>query len=297
MKRLVFLCALLLTTSDAFAWGEAGHLMSNEAATLGLPAEMPHFFHRAYPQLVWLGYDPDRWKGSGDSADADNNPEHFLDYEYLAGLDLPRDRYEYLALMEKSGRLRQKGITNAEAGFVIWRIAELSEQLTGQFRQWRSSLPESSERAFLERSIINTAGILGHYVADAANPHHSTINFNGWVLPNPNGYAVDCGTHSRFESTFVSHAITIGDITPRLAEPKLRTDYFRTAIAQIEESNALTEKLYQLDRDGAFEIFGPVSTEGVQFAAERLASGSSLLRDLWWSAWKNSEQRRRRSST
>jgi hypothetical protein len=294
MKRLALLCAFLLTTSHALAWGEAGHLMSNEAATLGLPADMPHFFHGAYPQLVWLGYEPDRWKGSGDSADADNNPEHFVDYEYLAGLELPRDRYEFIALMERSGRLRQKGITNSESGFVIWRIAELSEQLTGQFRQWRNSSLEPSARTSLEQSIINTAGLLGHYVADAANPHHSTLNFNGWVLANPNGYATDCGTHSRFESTYVSHAVSLNDITARLRPAQIRTDYFQTAIDQIEASNALTEKIYQLDRDGAFDIFRPTSAEGLDFAADRLAAGSSMLRDLWWSAWKNSEQRRRR---
>jgi hypothetical protein len=294
MKRLPLLFALLLTTTHAFAWGEAGHLLSNEAATLGLPADMPQFFHHAYPQLVWLGYEPDRWKGSGDSADADNNPEHFVDYEYLAGLELPRDRYEFIALMEHSGRLRQKGITNSESGFVIWRITELAEQLTGQFGQWRRTTLDPSQRASLERSIINTAGLLGHYVADAANPHHATMNFNGWVLPNPNGYAIDCGTHGRFESTFVSHAISLGDITPRLAPPQLRTDYFKTAIEQIEASNALTESLYELDRDGAFDIFRPVTQEGRSFAADRLAAGSSMLRDLWWSAWKNSEEKRRR---
>ena len=292
MKKLALLIALLLSTTNAFAWGEAGHLLSNQAATLGLPADMPQFFHRAYPQLVWLGYDPDRWKGSGEASEADNAPEHFIDYEFLAGLELPPDRYKYLELMERSGRLRQKGITNSESGFVIWRIAELTEQLTGQFRQWRSRSLDSSERLFLEHSIINTAGILGHYVSDAANPHHTTLNFNGWVMPNPDNYAIDCGAHSRFESTFVSHAIAIDDITPRLADPRLREDYFQTALAHVQESNARVEQLYQLDRDGAFDIFRAVSVEGRAFAADRLAAGSSLLRDLWWSAWKNSERRR-----
>jgi hypothetical protein len=43
-----------------------------------------------------------------------------------------------------------------------------------------------------------------------------------------------------------------------------------------------------MDRDGAFDVFRPVSPEGKAFAADRLAAGASLLRDIWWSAWRNS---------
>lgn len=292
MKRLVlFAFALLVPAAQVSAWGEKGHSIVNEAATLGLPNDMPHFFYRAFPELVWLGYDPDRWRNAGESLDAVNPPDHFLDYEFVAGLDLPPDRYEYLALLESSGRLRQKGITNAKPGFVPWRVTELTEKLASQFRQWRSSRPGSSERQFLERDIINTAGVLGHYVGDSANPHHSTINYNGWVMPNPKGYAFDCGTHSRFESVYVSHAVDTKDVTPKLAAPVLRTNYFGTALDFIKQSNALVEPLYQIDKAGGFDIFRPVSARAFGFTTDRLAAGASMLRDLWWSAWKNSAKR------
>jgi len=80
-------------------------------------------------------------------------------------------------------------------------------------------------------------------------------------------------------------------VTPRLAAPVLRTDYFKTALESIKATNALVEPLYKLDRDGAFDIFRPVSPQGKAFAADRIAAGASLLRDLWWSAWKNSGAR------
>ncbi|MGZ8832511.1 MAG: hypothetical protein ACXW19_04855, partial [Thermoanaerobaculia bacterium] len=146
MKRTLIAMAMLAVSTSAFAWGEAGHLMSNEAATLALPTDMPHFFYRSFPELVWLGYQPDRLRGAGVSLDAVNPPDHFLNYEFLAGLDLPPDRYKFLALMERSGRRAHLGITSSEAGFLPWRIAEMSEQLTAQFRQWRFSAAGSSER-------------------------------------------------------------------------------------------------------------------------------------------------------
>jgi hypothetical protein len=298
MKRTFIAIAMLAVSTSALAWGEAGHLLSNEAATLALPTDMPHFFYRSFPELVWLGYQPDRLRGAGVSLDAVNPPDHFLDYEFVAGLELPPDRYRFLALMETSGRRAHLGITSSEAGFLPWRIAEMSEQLTAQFRQWRFSAAGSSERRAIERDIIVTAGVLGHFVADAANPDHATINYNGWITANPNGYANDCGAHARFETQFVSHAVALSDITPKVAAPVLRdANYFATALAFIKSSNALIERLYQLDKEGAFNTFAPVSVEGKNFATDRLAAGASLLRDLWWSAWKNSAKPPKRRNT
>jgi len=295
MKRIVLTFALPIAATNAFAWGEAGHLMSSEAATLSLPTDMPGFFYRAFPQLIWLGYQPDRLRGAGPSIDATNLPDHFLNYEMLAGLNLPPDRYKYLALLESSGRRAHLGVSNTEPGFSPWRMAEMTEQLTAEFRQWRLNQPGSSERRAIEGEIISTAGVLGHFVADSSNPHHATFNFNGWVLPNPNHYATDCDTHSRFETEFVSHAIVLDDVTSRLAPPMLRANYFVAAVESVQGSNALVETLYRMDRDGAFDVFRPVSPEAKAFTAGRIAAGASLLRDLWWSAWRNSGNSRRRT--
>lgn len=289
MKRIAAVLVLSFVPLSSFAWGEAGHRISAEAATFGLPADMPQFFYRAYPELIWLDPDPDRWRGAGPSLDAENPPEHFLDYEYVATLDLPPERDRFIDLLYTSGTLRRYGITNSTAGFLPWRIAELTEQLTTEFRQWRFSTP--SDRRFLERDIIHVAGILGHYATDAANPDHTTINYNGWILPNPSGYPIDCEAHARFETVYVSHVMTTADVVPRLAPPELRGDYFQTALEFIRASNGQVETLYRIDRDGGFDIFRPVSPEAKAFTAERLAAGASLLRDLWWSAWRNSAER------
>ena len=288
MKRILVVTIFLAIATNAFAWGEAGHLMSNEAATLSLPTDMPHFFYRAFPQLVWLGYQPDRLHSAGPSFEATNAPDHFLNYEMVAGLDLPPDRYKYLALMDSSGRRAHLGVSNTEPGFSPWRVAEMSELLTQEFRQWRASSPATPERRAIEGEIISTAGVMGHFVADEANPLHDTENYNGWVMPNPDGYVNDCLIHARFESDFVSRAVVVSDIVPKVAAPVLRTDYFATALAFTVSSGKLVEQLYQLDKQGAFSELAPPSAEGKNFATDRLAAGASLLRDLWWSAWQNS---------
>lgn len=290
MKRAlpILLTITLFASAPAHAWGEKGHFIVNEAATVGLTTDMPHFFYKAFPELIWLGYDPDRWRGAGESLEGVNPPEHFLDWEFVSHLKLPADRYDYIALLYSDGVLRRHGIKVETPGFLPWRMAEVAQMLQVEFRLWRSSAPGSSDRAAIEKSIIHLAGVLGHYAGDSANPHHATMNYNGWVDPNPNGYANDCGTHARFESDFVSRALDVSLVTPKLAPPKLREDYFAAAMEIIRASNALVEELYRIDRDGAFRPARSPSAVGVGFASDRLAAGASLLRDLWWSAWVNS---------
>ncbi|HEU4522943.1 MAG TPA: hypothetical protein VFT12_13125, partial [Thermoanaerobaculia bacterium] len=264
---------------------------------LSLPTDMPHFFLQSFPELVWLGPEPDRWRSGGETLEKWAAPDHFIDYEFADGLELPRSRYDFIALMDESGRLRRFGIDHDTTGFSPWRITELSEMLTNQFRRWRFTARGTTERATLEHEIIHTAGLLGHYVADAANPHHTTIHYNGWAsAENPRRFATDCGTHSRFESQFISHAVDLEHVLPKLSAPVQHADYFPVAVDFIRSSNAFVSDLYTLDREGAFDPFNPRPNAGIEFASSRIAAGASLLRDLWWSAWRNSAQAPRRRS-
>lgn len=217
--------------------------------------------------------------------------------EYVDGLNLSPNRYEYISELYASGRLRALGIGVDKPGFVPWRIAELSEELTQQFRMWRRSEPGSVERGYIEDNVIRLAGILGHFVADSANPHHASIHYNGWAgVPNTNRYPNDCETHGRFETQFVSRIVRPSDVFSISIERKLRENYFEAALELIRESKTRVEELYRLDRDGAFTAKG--TDAGRHFAAGRIAIGGAVLRDLWWSAWVNSgkePQRRARS--
>lgn len=286
MKRLVFLLFLVsLVSTPLFAWGEKGHYISNEAATYGVPPAMPTFFHKAYPQIIYESYDPDRWRGAGESLDAVNPPDHFLDYEYVADLHITPDRYDFIDLEYRSGTLRKYAITNTSSGFVPWKVSELCDLLQQEWSLWRKAATKA-DRLQIEQNIIATAGVLGHFVADSANPHHASINYNGWILPNPNHYLNTCTEHSRFETEFVNHVAESKDVYPLLRPLQPRSDYFAAEIELLHESNSLVEKLYRIDRDGGFS--GKGTAEGRAFVLDRLAAGASLLRDLWYSTYINS---------
>ncbi|MFN7624155.1 MAG: nuclease, partial [Acidobacteriota bacterium] len=178
------------------------------------------------------------------------------------------------------------------AGARPFRMRELGQRRRIGVRLWRNE-PDRLKRQWIEQRIINDAGILGHYVTDAANPHHSTIHYNGWSGPNPKGYTTysrDRGFHYRFEEEFVGAQIVINDLYPLMGVEAQVVRNPRDEIwAFVQKSNDLVEQLYILDKQEPFAATTKSATHK-RFAAERLAAGASLLRDLWWTAWVTSAE-------
>jgi hypothetical protein len=284
--------ALVASVAVLVAWGDAGHRMTGEAAALKMPASTPAFFRNASSQLAYLNPEPDRWRDRGERAldpalDGATAPDHFIDMEMAtapvlaAALKAP-DRYAYLDTLSAAG---VKGVT---MGLLPFRMLELSQQLREEFRLWRAA-PDSA-KAWIEARIIDDAGILGHYVADGSNPTHTSIQYNGWTGPNPNGYATDKRFHSRFESAYVGANIKLSDVLPRVdSSPRVFPDLRAAIIAYLRETNAQVERLYQLDRAHPFDTTTTDAADKA-FAVERLAAGATMLRDLWWTAWVTSGQ-------
>ncbi len=291
--RIVAALALLGAAAATLAatpppWGATGHHLASRAAVSHLPAGMPPFFRDAAAQLEYLGPEPDRWR-SRELKEMDDAWEfdHYIDLERVpAGALEASDRYEFIAALQAAGIERPQQFV----GFLPWRIVEMYQRLTSQFAHWRNT-PEQPDRGFIEARILNDAGILGHYVADATQPHHTTIHFNGWAEgePNPRGFTTDRGFHSRFESAFVNAHVTYQDVSSRMAPAPRELGDARQAIwAHVRASHAQVERLYELEQAHGFRPDTP-HPETVEFAAERLAEGAEMLRALWWKAWLESE--------
>ncbi len=283
-----------LTPAPANArWGEFGHRLIAEVAVDALPAEMPAFFGAARAQLMYLNPEPDRWR---ERAEASSDPaldggpasDHYINLERLpmprrAGILAAPTRVAY------NDSLKTLALEPASTGTLPFRIIEMTQLLRSDFRRWRAAT-DPAIRGWIEQRIINDAGILGHYVADAANPAHTTIHHNGWVGENPNGFATDNRFHGRFEGTFVQAKLTPADVRP-LTDAKARAfPSIRPAVlAYIQKSHGELERLYTLDKQLAFNDKND-GAEHKRFTAERLASASTMLRDLWWTAWATSAE-------
>jgi len=295
-KRMAFgaVALVLLIAPCTWGWGEKGHRMVTRLAVRSLPHDMPLFFRRAVWELEYLGYDPDRWRSPMEpTLNAANAPEHFINLERVPEGSFLPDRYQFLQRLVERGVIRSD-VTPASIGFLPYRIVELTELLRGQFRLWRRAprrtVPERAERRQIEQNILFIAGVLAHFVADGAQPLHTTVHYDGWnttFAPNPRGYTTERGIHLRFENDFVNEAVRESDVRPLLARPRRLGPLFEETMRYLRESHALLERLYELDRVGGFAP-GSTHAEARRFAAERLAVAAHMLASLWYTAWVES---------
>ena len=270
-------------------WGSNGHRMATRGALGILSEDIPLFFRTAGEQLEYLGPEPDRWNSREFKAMNEAwRYDHYIDLERVPSMARSSaDRYEFLEALYGAGITRPHDVV----GFLPFRIMELYQRLTLGFVRWRLSEP-GPEREWIEARIINDAGILGHYVVDASQPHHTTIHFNGWAegAPNPRGFTMDRGFHSRFESGFVRAHLSYQDLVPFMPEAPRRLGAVSESVWDfIESSNGMVERLYELEKEYGFDPDEPSHPETLEFVTLRLVEGAEMLATIWWTAWINSE--------
>ncbi len=271
--------------SAAHAWGNEGHRLINRLAAAGLPADVPAFLctEAALNEIEYLGPEPDRWRSPAEpELVAAQAPEHFIDLELADALGpLPHRRLDFEAKVFAAGQRPEK------IGLQPWEATEVWERLKAAFREYRNLAAASKDTRPVEQAILFYAGWLGHYVGDASQPLHTTIQYNGWVGPNPNGYTTGRQIHWQFEGPFVGANLHESDVKPRMAALKpVEGDIFDAYVAYLRHTQTYVEKVYQLEKAGGFVGSGSAESRG--FAADRLAAGAGMLRDMIYTAWLES---------
>lgn len=288
--------AMVSFTVPAAAWENKGHEMVNGLAAKGLVGRVPAFVTtpQALNEIEFLGPQLDRLKGSGTSWDSDYDPGHYIDVDdngTVAGI-IPLDTLPVSAKAFDEA-LQSAKTDQYRAGYLPYSILDGWEQLRDDFAYWR--VDKGAARAIDEQLIVRDIGVWGHYIADACQPLHTTVHFNGWGdYPNPNGYTESKETHAMFEGWFVDHYVNeaaVAALVPKistLAPPKALLPQ-ATVMAEIQryllQSNRTVPQLYAIEKAGGFANGSP---QAVQFTAARLAAGATELRDLTIWAWQDS---------
>ncbi|GAB2962272.1 hypothetical protein GCM10027048_33410 [Hymenobacter coalescens] len=143
---------------DSRAWGFFGHRSINRLAVFTLPPEMVGFYKSRIEYLTVQATRPD----SRRNVVPGEAPRHFIDldvYGDSAAYKLPRSYADAVARFGEDSLQRH--------GIVPWHVVRMKGQLTEAFRS------RDAER------IISLSADLGHYVADACVPLHTTHNYNG----------------------------------------------------------------------------------------------------------------------
>ena len=278
----ILLASAFLHAPFAHAWGNEGHRIINRLAVKNLPPDCPGFLRlsAAVDEIEYLGPEPDRWRSPAEpELNAVQAPEHFIDLELADALGpLPRRRFDFEAMAFAAGQRPEK------IGLQPWEAMEVWERLKAALREYRNLTVAHQDAHAAEQAAIFYAGWLGHYVGDASQPLHTTVQYNGWTGPNPNGYTTAHTIHWQFEGPFVGANLHSPDVQSRMTPVHaLEGDVFADYIAYLRESAKHAEKVYQLEKTGGFEGLG--TQESRDFTADRLAAGASMLRDMMYTAW------------
>jgi hypothetical protein len=271
----------------AHAWGNEGHRLINRLAASTLPADVPAFLRSeaAVNEIEYLGPEPDRWRSPAEpELSAAQAPEHFIDLELADALGpLPRLRLDFEARVFAAGERPEK------IGLQPWETTEVWERLKAALREYRNLTAARQDTRPVEQAILFYAGWLGHYVGDGSQPLHTTIQYNGWVGPNPHGYTTGHQIHWQFEGPFVATNIHEPEVRARMTAPRaIDGDIFDSYVAYLRQTATCVERVYQLEKAGGFA--GAGTDESREFTAERLAAGASMLRDMIYTAWLRSAE-------
>lgn len=261
----------------ALAWWGGGHKLCTLAAASKLPDDVPQFFRDAGKELAEMSVEPDNWKSvTASHLRAAEQPEHFIDLEFLGDDPIPANRYDLLKIYFT------KNVDLSKGGTLPCAMIEGYERLLLAFRDYRNA-PDSE---IVKKRVIVYAGWLSHYCADAAMPLHTTRDYDG---RNTAGGAVEQkGIHGRIDAYPEKNGITVEQLADGLVA-KDALNAWPLIVDAIKASHTHVDECYKLDANGAFDR-DPEA--GRPLMLERTRAAAKLTLDLWYSAWTNSDPKR-----
>ena len=158
MNRICLLPLAAFTILLLSSWGFHAHKLINRMAVFTLPANMMSFYKTHVDYMTEHAIDPDK-RCYIDTAES---PRHFIDADEYGPHPFDTLPVHWTAAVEKFSERRL-----LLSGILPWQIN----------RSYRALVKAFSEKNF--RRILRHSSDIGHYLADAHVPLHTTSNYNG----------------------------------------------------------------------------------------------------------------------
>lgn len=320
---LVRLALALVASPLAHAWGERGHDIVTRVAAAKLEAisgagpELSHAFKERDHMLSHLSNVPDfHWRSDYfDETQRDANYyTHFINLEHLYQKPQTIDDIE----LQVSQFLRKAQNQKIESPYTIgtapWRVKQLFHQMRVAFERAKLASQNDDESAretytAAVNQALLAAGLMSHFVADLANPHHTSTNHDGQLTGNT-------GLHAYFESAVVAELplslaadvgahVSVARLNKMLSvhgaerAKAIMKDPLQLVFALVLDSHQQLDFLHQLDNrhavlqasnDEDFDALRKPAAQSMpefkEFAVQRMATGSAVLARLWFLAWQ-----------
>ncbi len=281
-NRIITVLVCILSVFILAGWHNAGHEMIVELSMKKLSGQMPEFFIEGIGQVAHCAVDPDVFKEKVPDAALvrSESPDHYFDYEYFTGEELPADRYAFYRWCYEHGREPDK------VGTLPWSLTEYAGKLTLAFAEYR----KWPENRHIQAKCLVYAGLLAHYSGDAAMPLHATMHFDGKIIEGSN-QKEHKGIHRKLDALLEkiprAKQPDIEEITIVAFGPKILPIVY----SFLRDSNSLVAECYELaERIPDLSQKDIADEQVMAMAQEHLHRAISLTSGLYLYAWQASEQ-------
>jgi hypothetical protein len=275
---VLVICAIVAASPlPTAAWGLDVHRRIMARAVDGLPPSLKPLFAAHRDFVIEHVVDPDMWRIIGLKSDrGETDPDHFFDIDDLgeaapfAGVPRTWD-----AFVAKYGLARASKI-----GRLPFRAEELFNGLVSEFRE----LGKPSPAPYAADDVRYFSAVLSHYVQDAHQPFHATVNYDGRATNQQ-------GIHSRFETELVLRSDSQLHLPPVVIQPI--PDFNRFIFDAIVRSESLVDSVLRADRaaasgrqvynDAYFEAFLQQARPALE---QRLADSANATASVIVAAWR-----------
>ncbi len=264
------------------AWGFYAHPLINKQAVFSLPPEMIAFYKVNIQYLVEASVNPDRRR----LAVVDEAARHYIDLDHYgdsAWMKMPRYWPDAVEMFSED-TLKQYGI-------VPWHVNKMYYQLRDAF------MVQDPE------AILRLSAEIGHYIADANVPLHTTENYNGQLS---NQHGIHGFWESRLPELFSGkYSYFIGK-AEYLDKPQLSI-WQAVARAHLQVDSVLTiekkltdefgDRKYSFETRGrqTVKVYSKTFSEAYHKALNNMVERQvrhaiKLIADFWYTAWVDAGQ-------
>jgi hypothetical protein len=279
---VLFMIAFLVLPNlqPAYSWGFFAHKKINRMAVFTLPEGMIGFYKQHIEYISEHAVDPDRRR----YANEDEAPRHYIDIDHYG-------KYPFDSVPQwwKKAIAKYSEDTLKAYGIVPWHIEKMVYRLTEAFKEENMDL------------ILHYSADLGHYIADAHVPLHTTENYNGqltnqkgihgfWESRIPElkseGYDywigrakyIDKPIEKAWDVVRASHAAVDSVLT---FEANLNAEYSPDKKYSFENRGASLMKVYSKEYSEAYDKLLDGMVE------RRMREAIITIGSLWYTAWVN----------
>lgn len=281
-KRLFYVILLVLTALVLGSWGFFAHRQINRLAVFTLPPELIGFYKANIQYITEAAVNPDRRR----YAVVDEAARHYIDIDHYGDSAIYTMPRYWNKAVEKYTEDTLKAY-----GILPWHIQVMYYRLRDAFM-----LKDPNQ-------ILRLSADLGHYIADAHVPLHTTRNYNGQ-------YSGQEGIHGFWESRlpelfskdydfFVGKAEHLKNTQLTVWKAVESSNHFLDSVLRFEKELTIRfdEKKYSFETKGKQTVkvysveFSKAYHDALSGMVERRMQGAvKMIGDFWYTAWVEAGQ-------